>query len=114
MGSDDYEAIFRSPEWKRYARSAREDLHPKIRDSALTVQLFSEDPDPKIAMELGYTLLLGKPLLILKRSGQNVPKHLARIANGIVEYDDGQLGTEEFVGRMYAEVERILKAEEQD
>jgi len=107
---DDYEAMFASPEWKEYARSAQEELHPKIRDSAVTIQLYSDEPDPKIAMELGYTLLLGKPLLILKRPGQTVPVHLARIAEGVLEYQPGQLGDGEFAKRMYAEVDRILAA----
>lgn len=110
MAREDYENIWASQEWKEYARRAQQELHPKIRDSAVVVQLFNEQPDAKLAIELGFTLLLGKPLLILKRSGQNVPAHLARIAEGILEYDDGQLGTEEFAERMTAEVKRILRA----
>ncbi len=107
--NDDYEKVWASKEWKEYARRAHDELHPKIKDSAITVQLFSDEPDPKVAIELGYSLLLGKPLLILKHVDHEVPVHLGRIAEGVLEFRDGELGTSEFAERMYAEVDRILK-----
>lgn len=95
-----------TPEGVAWRERVRRELVPMIKDSAVTVQLWTDEPDAKIAVELGVTLMLGKPLIILKPSGSNVPPTLARIADAIVEYDELNADT---VGRAHAEADRILR-----
>jgi len=79
-----------------------------IADSAASITLWPNDgePDAKIAVELGFTLLLGKPLILLVPNGSTaVPEHLASLAQAIIEYDsldDPTLGD-----RIAAELARI-------
>lgn len=96
------------PEWRAYADRAERELRPMIEDSAISLTLFSPKPDAKLAIELGFTLLLGKPFIILKPSGQNVPATLARVADAVIEYDEGQLGSPQIMERVRTEVERIV------
>ena len=108
MTDDDREDPFESPEWLEYAADARENLVPKIRDSAIVMtDLYSDEPDPKIAIELGYAILLGKPLMIMVGPGQRIPENLRRIADGVLEY--GDLTDEKTALRVHAEMDRILK-----
>jgi hypothetical protein len=102
------EDIWDHPDVRAWVKAAREDLVPKIEGSAATIQLWPRggDVDVKIAVELGFTLMLGKPLIILKPAGENVPVKLVQLADAIVEYDELNAGVME---RVHAEVERILR-----
>lgn len=100
--------VWDTPEGRDWVKQHNENLRPMIRDSALSMMLWPADgePDAKIAVELGFILMLGKPLVILKPSGANIPPTLARIVDAIVEYDDQV--TEDVVHRAQAEGRRIL------
>lgn len=78
-----------SPEGRAWRERANRELRPMIENSAATLSLWPTDgkPDAKFAVELGFSLALGKPLVILKPSGANVPATLARLAAAIIEYD---------------------------
>jgi hypothetical protein len=80
-------------EIRRYLSRAHRELLPKLRESAISAVIApGDDPDPKIAIELGYTLLLDKPLVIVVPPGRTVPEHLVRAADAIVEWpEDGNL-----------------------
>lgn len=96
-----------TPEAQAWRERANRELAPMIRDSAAMVQLWNDEPDAKMAVELGFGLLLGKPLIILKPSGGNVPPHLARIAQAVVEYDN--LSDPKVQERIGAELRRIAE-----
>lgn len=102
MGDD----IWDDPEVRAFREDVERNLVPKIRDSAASLTMWSDEPDVKLAVELGYTLLLGKPLIILKPAGANVPATLARVADAIVEYDD--LTDPTVMERVHGELRRIV------
>lgn len=95
------------PEAKAWREQHNRELLPMVRDSAVSMMLWPSDdePDAKLAVELGFILLLGKPLVVLKPAGANVPAHLARLCEAIIEYD--QLD-ETVMERVMAEYRRIL------
>lgn len=68
---------------------ARTELVPKLQKSSFTVSMLSPGAfdDPKFAMELGYSILLGIPLIIGVLPGVEVPAKLAAVAEHIVEAD---------------------------
>lgn len=77
---------FLSSEWREYAQRAVDELLPRVKESASTVMLFgSGDPDPKQAIELGYILLLDKPLVLLIEPGSVIPERLRRAADETIE-----------------------------
>lgn len=87
MSDDD---PFEDPQWLEFAESVRTDLIPKVKGSALSVALFTGgDPDPKQAIELGYMVLLDKPIIIAVVPGAVVPNNLVRVADEIVEVNFG-------------------------
>jgi hypothetical protein len=95
-----------NPAARAWRKRANETLRPMIESSAASVSLWSDDPDAKLAVEVGFTLLLGKPLIILKPSGSNVPANLARIAEAIIEYDT--LDDPSLQEKVHAELDRII------
>lgn len=82
--------IFDNPEARAWAQHALDDLVPKLRESAATVSIVPDEAgidDIKFALELGLTIMLGKPLIVAVTPGRQVPESLARVADRIVELD---------------------------
>lgn len=74
--------------FEQWARRVLDDLVPKIRDSAVTVSLVpTNEADVKYAVELGLSIMLDKPIILLVRPGTRVPERLIRVADRIVEFD---------------------------
>lgn len=79
---------FEDPEWLAYAERVKRELIPKIKESAVTMSMVTgSDPDPKMAMETGYMVLLDKPIITVVTPGVKVPNKLAMISDVIVEAD---------------------------
>jgi hypothetical protein len=76
------------PDVAAWLRRANEELRPMIKGSAHTMALISgEEPDAKQAVELGFMILLDKPIILAVIPGVAVPVRLARAADEIVEVD---------------------------
>jgi hypothetical protein len=75
-----------------FIKAATEDALPKIKASGLTIQIApGDDPDAKIAVELGFTVLLGKPIILVVPPGRDVPAGLLRLADRVVfDWDDSE------------------------
>jgi hypothetical protein len=67
-----------------YFEHARREMFPKLKASALSMVLLG-DPDPKLCLELGASILFNKPIIVLVPAGREVPLSLRTIANKIVE-----------------------------
>jgi len=88
-----------SREFRRYARRIVDDVVPKIQDSAVTVSLVPRgEADIKFAVELGLSIMLDKPIIAVIPPGTQVPEHLLRVADRIVD------------GDIMAEPERLAEA----
>lgn len=104
---------FDDPVWLEYAQHAREELAPMMKDSAITLSIFSGEIDPKMAIEMGYMILLDKPIIAVVTPGVKVPGKLAIVADEIVELS---LGDESFPQRLQDAMARVMakrKEEEQ-
>lgn len=84
--SDDYNNLFTTPEWRRYAEQMVSSTVPAMKDSKLFVSMgpTGDDPDVRMATELGLALLLGKPLVFIVEPGQKLPPALVRVADKII------------------------------
>lgn len=64
-----------------------------VSDSAVFCNLWHEtmrsDPfaDPRPLIQLGYAMLLDKPIVVLLPRGAELPEHLARAADRIIPFD---------------------------
>ena len=64
------------------------ELRPKIEASEVSVVICSKTPaDAKLALEVGYSMLLGKPIMLVVEPGAQVPEKLLAAADEIVEHD---------------------------
>lgn len=83
------DAILNDPEFKRYARHFLDEVAPKMVESAYVITIAPDGgtADVKQAVEIGYAILLNKPLIVLKTPGRVVAEKLLRIADHVVEGD---------------------------
>lgn len=96
---------FESEEFKDYAERVRNDLIPKIKDSAVTIALISgSKPDVKQAVELGFMVLLDKPIIAVVVPGSTVPRNLIKVADAIIEGDLDSQNTAERISTAMQEV----------
>lgn len=79
---------FEDPQWHDYAERVKRELVPKMRDSSIAVSMCTDsEPDPKLAIETGYMILLDKPIITVVTPGATVPRKLAMVSDVIVEAD---------------------------
>lgn len=101
--SDD---IFDDPDVRAWTQGVVEDLIPKLRNSSMTVSLVPERPeavDVKFAVELGFSIMLGKPIILVVRPGTRLPDKVVALADQIVEMDGADTGD-----RLQAAITQVL------
>lgn len=77
--------VWDNPIGKEWRERMNRDLRPMIEDSAISITIAPGDkPDAKVAVELGFTILLDKPILILAPRGRHVPERLRRVADAVI------------------------------
>lgn len=81
------------PQARAWLAHVRHQVLPMLHQSALTMVVAPEgEPDLKIAVELGMSILLNKPIIVVVRPGQVPPPGLARVAHEVVVSDPTQPG----------------------
>ena len=77
---------FASQEWRDYAQGVIHNMVPKMKASALVIGMAakSDEADVKMAVEIGYCLLLGKPLIVMADTITTLPPGLLRAADEVV------------------------------
>ena len=76
------------PDAREWLEHAQRELPAKIRDSAIVCNLVPRgEPDAKYAVELGMSIMLDKPIMLVAVPGTRIPAKLAAIADLIVEAD---------------------------
>lgn len=99
--------VYDSPEWRRWSSRVLTDVVPKLQDSGATVSIVPDDEgDVKFAVELGFSIMLDKPIILVVPPGRRVPDRLVRVADSIVEGDAADPGMH---ARLMAAVEAVLR-----
>lgn len=96
------------PGWKAYAQHAMDTLEPMVRDSAVALALVppGDRVDPKIAMEMGYMILLDKPIIAIVNPDCKPSSKLVAVADELVE---GTIDDPDFQQRLMAAMDRVTK-----
>ena len=76
--------VWDDPDAREFLESAARDMLPKMKDSALSVTLFSGKVDPKLCVELGAAILLDKPIVLVVTDESQIPSNLEKVAAEIV------------------------------
>jgi nucleoside 2-deoxyribosyltransferase len=92
-------------QWEAFVAHARREALEKIADSAFVVQLVAEEPDVKVAVELGFAILLDKPLLAVVMPHSRPSAKLLAIADEVVEAD---VDTEAGRAKVAAAIDRLM------
>lgn len=79
---------------KEWLEHATTEMMPKMKESALSVAIWTGQPDAKLAVEIGAAILYEKPLILLVTDG-HVPRALERVATAIVRGDPKEPETRE-------------------
>jgi len=71
--------------WEEYVQL---EIIPMLQASAASISLVPRgSTDVKFAVELGLSIMLDKPIIVLVRPGSSIPAALARAADELVEVD---------------------------
>ena len=108
--SFDWEAVYDSPEWKRWRKDMERRLVPQMENSGAVVSIAPQGDvesyrDIRYALEVGLSILMDKPIIAVVVPGAKVPAKLALVADVIVE---GDMKSPDFQKRMAAAVAQVL------
>jgi len=96
--------LWDDPKARKWVAHVRHQLLPMIAGSAMTVAINpGDEPDVKAAVELGLSILLDKPIIVVNPEMRPIAEHLRRVADAVIE---GDLSDAEVVGRIHAAMDR--------
>lgn len=76
------------PSTQAWVKHVLSELTPMIEKSSCTVSIVPKgDTDVKFAVELGLSIMYDKPIVLAVFPGAEIPDHLRRVADEIVEVD---------------------------
>jgi hypothetical protein len=109
MSWDDDLAPAEQQEWDQFVRHVREGTVRQMAGSAFVTSLVPQGkPDIKFAVELGLAIMMEKPLILLARSGRDIPPKLRKIADGVIVADpDTEAGQRKAAAAMQAAYKRL-------
>ena len=102
------------PAWRAFAGGVLADMLPKLTGSALAISLVPEDGsegDVKYWVELGASIMLDKPIVVVCAPGRQLPEHLVRVADKVLEVD---LHTDEGQRRLAETLTLLIHAAEEE
>lgn len=86
-------SIYDDPDFRAWELAVMTNMLPKLASSSATVSLVPGGrTDAKFAVELGFSIMLDKPILAVVLPGAEIPDKLRLVADLVVEAD---MGTEE-------------------
>ncbi len=89
-------------EWDAFVKHARTETLVNMTKSSAVISIApAGKPDIKFCVELGMSIMLSKPIVIIIAAGQEIPQKLRVIANDVIEADiDTEKGREEVAKRL--------------
>jgi hypothetical protein len=105
---------FNDPEYLQFVEDVRTGLIPKLADSSVAVSIVPGDlqADVKFAVELGFMVLMDKPIIAVMPAGTEIPKKLAAVSDRIVYREPGQ--SMEAVGEAISSIYREMFPQEEE
>lgn len=98
------------PDYRLYVTHVRKNLIPKIEDSSCTLSLVpTGETDVKFAIELGLSIMLGKPIILLVQPGTQVPWKLTKVADDVIELPADWANNERVQTRVRKAIETAAK-----
>lgn len=95
--------VWETPETRAWVQHVLDTLAPKIEASQATVSIVpNRGTDVKFAVELGFSIMYDKPIILAVFPGTEIPDHLRRVADEIVDLNGkgGQRRLAEAIARV--------------
>lgn len=75
--------------FKKFAKRVMDEMVPAMHGSAYVITIAPKggEADVKLAVEIGFAILMDKPLIVFVPKGRAVGERLARIADHVLEAD---------------------------
>jgi hypothetical protein len=110
---------FTHPDFLEFAKHVRTEMLPKLSESAITISLApGVDPDVKYAVELGFSIMLDKPIILVAMPGRTIPAKLRKVADAVIEADvttdAGQTLLQEAIASVSEQLDASEKAKARD
>lgn len=93
--------------WADFSDAFRTEVLPKLLSSGGSLSVFSGPDDISVqgATEVGYTLLLGRPLILVVTPGVSVPQRLRAVAHVVLDdWDAASLDAQERLSAALREI----------
>jgi hypothetical protein len=81
---------------------------PRMAETFVTIIILTDSIDSKLALEVGASILLDKPILILTRHRSLVNAQLAKVAAKVIEMPMGDWKTPEAGALIQAAIEKMI------
>jgi hypothetical protein len=93
---------FSGPVWTRYREHVLAEMVPKLTDSAVALSIVPPgDGDVKYWVELGASIMLDKPIIVVAAPDRVIPVRLRRVADAVVIADlETDAGRQELAERL--------------
>lgn len=108
--SDD---VWNDPDVKSWMAGVAEELVPMLAGSDLNVSLVkggkAAETDVKFAVELGFSIMMDKPILAVVLDGKPIPPKLLKIADGILNLHARELGTPAGQEKLTEAIHKMMK-----
>lgn len=72
-------------DWQDWIGAWTRDVLPHLEGSKIAVVTYAGKREPKMALEIGYSILLNKPIVVIHMPGVSVPPELSRVAHSVIE-----------------------------
>ncbi len=96
-------------DWDSMVLHTRKELLPKLTGSAFVLSIAPGTPDAKYCIELGMSIMLDKPILVVAPAGHPVPARLRRVADEVVELPaEADMDTEAGQELVMAAIKRMM------
>jgi hypothetical protein len=82
-----FERLLDGAEVADWVFRARRELFPRMRGLAISVVIGPDDPDAKIALEVGAAVLFDVPIVVVLPYGRAISEGLRSVAEVVVEVD---------------------------
>lgn len=100
------------PNFQRLVEHCQQHLIPQMKASDLSVSICPMGPegcDVKFALELGFAIMLDKPMIAAIRPGTKIPEKLARVVDRFVECDFADADTAQRISEAVSEMEPLMQ-----
>lgn len=109
--------VWNDPEIKAFLARADDELVPMLRESSMTAALYDgprDDPDVQHALEIGLSIMMGIPIVIICLNGEEPTGKLAQVADHIIKLEPGEFGTPAANERLMRRLQDLAAKEESE